>query len=51
MKVGTRTWSDVVKGLEEDESKTTDSVEKSDPAETDHVKGKRTRRQPKSMPI
>ena len=49
-KAKTRTWSDVVKGLEEDELEITDSVEKSDPDETDLVKAQRTRTQPKPMP-
>ena len=35
-KAKTKMWSDVVKGLEEDESETTNSVEKSDRDETDH---------------
>ena len=51
IKVKTRTWSDVVRGLEGDESETTDSIEKSDPAETDPMKARRTRRQPKSTLI
>ena len=34
MKAKTRTWSNVVKGLEEDELETTDSVEKSDSNES-----------------
>ena len=42
---------DMVKGLEEDESDITNSVEKSDPDETDPTKPKRTRRQPKPMLI
>ena len=50
-KAKTRTWSDVVKGLEEDELEIIDSVEKSDLDETDHVKARRTRRQPKPRSI
>ena len=56
IKARTRTWSDVVKGLKEDEletsnsdksgneSETTNSVEKSDSDELNHMKTKRTRR-------
>ena len=40
IKVKTKTWLDVVKGLDEDELETTDSVEKSDPNETDLVRAK-----------
>ena len=45
-KVRTKTWSYVVKGLEEDESETVDSVEKSDSDEPYHMKAKRSRRRP-----
>ena len=50
-KAKTKTWSDVVKGMEEDESKTTDSVEESDMKETDPVKAEWPRRQPKPTSI
>ena len=63
MKIRTKTCSYVVKGLNEDEfettnsvmscnkSKTTDLVEKSDSDETDNIRAKCTRRQPKSTLI
>ena len=41
-KAKTKTWSDVVKGLEEDKSKTTDSVGKNELDEMDPVKAERT---------
>ena len=51
IKVKTRTWSDVVRGLEGDESETTDSIEKSDMEESNLVKANQTRGKQKSTPI
>ena len=49
--VGTRKWSDVVKGLQTDDKlETTESVEWFDSDEPNQVKAKRTGRQPKPTP-